>query len=103
MPIWKAWRIQRDLSTLDRQTILLDSAHKVIQLKNIALKAAELTIQAKDSVIKHKDNETLECRKVITVSDALHESELKTERKKGRKEGAGGVGIIALILIVLAL
>lgn len=103
LPIWKAWRIQRDLATLDRQTILLDSAHKVIQLKNVALKGAELTIAAKDSVIKHTDNEAKACRSAITASDALHESQLKTEKKKGRKEGAGAAGILAVIFMVILL
>lgn len=102
LPIWKAWRIQRDLSTLDRQTALIDSAGKVIELKNVALKSAELTIAAKDSVINHVDNEAKACRSAITASDALHESQLKTEKKKGNKKGLAGV-IVGIVITVLLL
>lgn len=97
------WRIQRDLSTLDRQTILLDSAGKVIALKNDALKLAVLQSQALDSAYAAKENEAKACRSVITVSQQIHKSELKTQRNRGRREGAGGVGIIAVILLILAL
>lgn len=103
MPIWKAWRVARIVSIYDRQSIIIDSAGAVITLKNVAIEAANKTIAAQDSTIKHKDNETLECRKVITASDALHELQLKTARKKGRKEGAGAAGIVAIIISVLAL
>ena len=101
VPIWKMWRIQRDLSTLDRQTILLDSAHKVIELKNEALQSAELTIQAGDSAYQAKDNEAKECRSVVLVSKQLHKSELKQERKRGRKEGLTIGVVLALIAILI--
>lgn len=97
------WRIQRDLSTLDRQTILLDSAGKVIALKNDALKLAVLQSQALDSAYAAKDNEAKSCRSLVGVNEQIHKEQLKTSRNIGRKEGAGGVGIIAIILIIIAL
>lgn len=100
-PKWIAWQIARDLSTLDRQTILLDSAHKVIELKNEALQSAELTIQASDSAYQAKDNEAKECRSVVLVSKQLHKSELKQVKKKAFKRGllAGiALGLIALVI-----
>lgn len=102
-PKWIVWRISRDLATLDRQSILLDSAHQVIKLKNVALKDAELTQAAQDSAYLAKDNEAKECRSMVAAKDQLHKSELKSERKKGRTEGAIGAGGIWLILLVLAL
>lgn len=102
-PVWKMWRIARDLSTLDRQSILLDSAHKVIQLKNVALKSAELAIQASDSAYLAKENEAKQCRLMDGAKYKAHKQELKASRKKGRKEGAIGAGGIGLILLILVL
>lgn len=103
MPIWKAWRVARIVSIYDRQSALIDSAGAVIELKNIALDKANKTIAAYDSAYMAKDNEAKECRSLVSVSNELHKTELKNERKKGRKEGAIGAGGIGLILLILAL
>lgn len=100
MPIWQTWRMVRELQTLDRTAILLDSSLVVIKLKNIALKSSELTQAALDSAYQAKDNETKELRKAITASDALHESQIKTEKKKGNKKGLAGVIVGALIVLI---
>jgi len=102
-PKYIVWRIARDLSTLDRQTILLDSAHKVIELKNDALKTAVMRSQAQDSAFQAKDTEAKECRKVIELSNQLHKSELTTAKKKGFKLGAVVTSIPAILLIIVLL
>jgi len=102
LPVWKVWRIARDLNTLDRQSILLDSARKVIALKNDALKSAVLQSQALDSAYQAKDNESKACLSLVGVNEQIHKSQLKTERTKGRKETAI-IFIILDILLVLAL
>lgn len=100
-PTWKMWRIARDLSTLDRQSILLDSSHQVIKLKNIALQSAELTIAAQDSAYQAKNNEAKECRLMDSAKDKDHKQELKTEKRKGNKKGLAGLAIGALLVLLL--
>lgn len=102
LPIYKAWLIARDLATLDRQTILLDSAGKVIELKNIALERAQLAIQASDSAYQAKASECKECREYVNKSEALQKVELKESLKKGNKKMVvGGVlgFLVALVLL----
>ncbi len=101
MPIWKAWRIQRDLNTLDRQSILLDSAAKVIHLKNETLKSAVLQSQALDSAYLAKESEVKACRAVIGLSNDLHKAEIKQAKRKGIKTGFLGGSAIGLLLILL--
>jgi hypothetical protein len=102
-PIWKVWKVARDLSTLDRQKILLDSANKVIELKNDAIKTAELKSQAQDSAFQAKDIEAKECRKVNELSKELNKGQLKEATKKGFKLGAIVTSIPAILLIIVLL
>ena len=88
----------------------LPLADTLIKKQQIELEAYSLTLQALkkvDSLCEIRLANRIMAVKVLSDKavnlEALHESQLKTERTKGRKEGAGGVGIIAVILLVLAL
>lgn len=96
------WQVARDLATLDRQAVLIDSAAKVIALKNIALNSAQLAIQASDSAYQAKASECQECRLYAEKSEALQKVEIRRLQKKGNKKMVVG-GVLGFILSALLL
>lgn len=88
----------------------LPSCDTTVNKLQTALDGLKLALQASQDytqiIILQRDNKAAEAeaRKQKEINkDAIHKSELKNQRNRGRKEGAGGVGIIAVILLVLAL
>lgn len=93
-------------SDLERKTIL-DTLVKVqeehIQGLTEVVNLQDSTIRLKDEKEKAQDRILEEVKSEIPVIREQGNLKAKAERKKGRKEGAAGVGLIGIIILIIVL